>query len=253
MADDIHVSIEGEPTSGRAQKTVAEINAEADAWAAKTAQYKRETAYYRQQSAQAVRENLETTAHLLNTERQSAEAELREAVEYADSDKIIGAQRTLNNIEARHRQNEYALHQANSRPADPVEAYAHGRDPRAAAWLRRNPQFVTDQRLNFKLQAADADARAEGHAPNTDGYFAHVEKFVELRGASDGDSVQSPRARQQAQRSSPNKVTIRMTAEEKTRLQETAESLGIPFNEYLRRKYVMDNSPEWNWRQEFGG
>jgi hypothetical protein len=124
MADDtISVQIEGEKAGGRDQRTIAEINAEADMWRQKTAEYKRETAYYRQQSAQAVRENLETTAHLLNTERQSAEAELREALEWADADRILKAQREVANIDARERQNNYALHQANTRPVDPQNGH----------------------------------------------------------------------------------------------------------------------------------
>jgi hypothetical protein len=47
MADDtISVQIEGEKAGGRDQRTIAEINAEADMWRQKTAEYKRETAYY---------------------------------------------------------------------------------------------------------------------------------------------------------------------------------------------------------------
>jgi hypothetical protein len=116
----------------------------------KAAESRRETAYWKAQTAQTVRGNLETTASMLETERQAVEAQLREAIEYADTDKLIQAQRQLTNIEARQRQNDYALHQANSRPSDPVEAYAQGRHERAASWIRRHPQFVTDPRLNHK-------------------------------------------------------------------------------------------------------
>jgi hypothetical protein len=249
MADDsISVQVEGEKASGPDRRSVEDINREADEWAAKTEQYRRETAHYRQQSAQAIRDNLAMNTSLLESAKEKAEGDLREGLDYGDANKVIEAQRALSQIEARQRQNEYALHQANSRPVDPVEAYAHGRHERSAAWIRSHPEYVTDPRKNHKLLAADQDARAEGHAPNTDGYFAHIERFVGLRGATEGDSVQSPRARRQAERQAPGKVTIKLSREDAQRYKDTAESLGLTFNEYMRRKYIMDNSAEWSNR-----
>jgi hypothetical protein len=250
MADDIQVSIEGDRVGNAREPTLKQREAAAEADLA-AALAERAAAFAERDTA--TRELLAVQVEAIRGQEEAVEAQLREALEYSDADRIIKAQREMADITAKRQQLEHHQARMNVRPSDPVERYCQGRDQRSTAWLKAHPEFITDPRKNHKLRAADQDARAEGYDPSSDSYYSHVEKFVGLRGASDGDSVQSPRARQQSERPSPNKVTIRMTAEEKTRLQETAESLGIPFNEYLRRKYVMDNSPEWNWRQEFGG
>jgi hypothetical protein len=244
--DDISVSVEGEqPTKAPDRRTVAEINAEADRLAAETARHRQEAAYWRQQSAETLRGQIEMNHSMLATEREAAEAQLRQALEYADADRMIQAQRTLTQLDARQAQNERAWHQANSMPADPVEQYVQGRSDRDAAWLRAHPEYVRDQRKNAKLQAAHADALAEGHDPTSAGYLEHVERFVGLRGASEGDGVASPRARQQSQRTTTGRITLHLSREDHARLKETAESLGLPFDTYLKRYVAMKNDPTW--------
>lgn len=85
-----------------------------------------------------------------------------------------------------------------ARPADPVEAYIHGRTEPTANWLRDHRDFVTDPRKNNKLTAAHYDAVGEGIAPDTTEYFEHVEKVLGLRKAdtvvTTGDDVQRPGA-----------------------------------------------------------
>jgi hypothetical protein len=114
--------------------------------------------------------------------------------------------------------------------------------------LRANPDYVTDPRKNAKLNAAHHDAVAEGHAPSSDGYLAHIERFVGLPGGSNENCGHSDNS---SPRQAPPR-TIKMSREQYERAKETAESLNLSLPEYLRRKHIMDNSPEWNWRQEFG-
>jgi hypothetical protein len=253
--DETLVFIEGEqPTKAPDRRTVAEINAEADRLAAETARHRQEAAYWRQQSAETLRGQIEMNHSLLATEREAAEAQLRQALEYADADRMIAAQRALTQLDARQAQNERAWHQANSRPADPVEQYVQGRSDRDAAWLRAHPEFICDARKNAKLQAAHSDALAEGHDPTSAGYLEHVERFVGLRGASEGDGVASPRARGEARSSEPRrgKITIKLSREDHARLRDTAESLGMPFETYLARYVQMRDDPTWNWRVNDG-
>jgi hypothetical protein len=244
-ADGIRIEVEGEQAGGRDRRTAEQINAEADEWAAKAAQYRRETAYWRQQSAQSVRDNLEMTSSRLASEQEAAEGQLREGLDYGDANKVIEAQRALSNIEARQRQNAYALHQANTRPpppVDPVERYVQGRSERAASWLRSHSEYVTNPQKNLKLSAAHSDALAEGHAPDSDAYMRHIERFV---GVKNGDDAMSPGARQQMERSSSNKVTLHLSKEDHARLRETAESLNLPFNVYLKRYVEARTNPQW--------
>ena len=58
---------------------------------------------------------------------------------------------------------------------DPVELFAQQLSPRSATWVRRNPQCVTDPRLNQKMIAAHNLAVADGYEPDSDDYFSFVE------------------------------------------------------------------------------
>lgn len=87
-------------------------------------------------------------------------------------------------------------------PADPVEAFIQTRTPMTQNWLRQHRDYITDPVKNNKMTAAHYDAMAQGHQPDTDGYFKHVEKFVGIITAEaddngNGDDVQRPGAAQQ--------------------------------------------------------
>jgi len=66
------------------------------------------------------------------------------------------------------------------RTIDPVEAFASQLTPRSASWVRRNPQFVTDPRLNQKMIAAHNLALADGHEADSDSYFSSVEDILKV-------------------------------------------------------------------------
>jgi hypothetical protein len=61
---------------------------------------------------------------------------------------------------------------------DPVEAFAQGRTPQTAAWVRAHPEYVQSQKGLKKLTAADAIAQAEDLVPDTPEYFARVEEYL---------------------------------------------------------------------------
>jgi hypothetical protein len=68
--------------------------------------------------------------------------------------------------------------------SDPVEAFIQSRDAGTQAWLRDHPDDArilatnSDPRRAAKLNAADADAFAEGCTRGSADYFKHVEKFL---------------------------------------------------------------------------
>jgi hypothetical protein len=86
--------------------------------------------------------------------------------------------------------------------SDPVEAFIQSRDAGTQAWLREHPDDArilatnSDPRRAAKLNAADADAFAEGFTRGSKEYFQHVEKFLGItkpngKGANGG--AQTPR------------------------------------------------------------
>ena len=81
-------------------------------------------------------------------------------------------------MEAEPRQRQ-PVHEV-QRTVDPVEAFASQLTPRSASWVRRNPQFVTDPRLNQKMIAAHNLAMADGHEADSDSYFLSVEDILKV-------------------------------------------------------------------------
>ena len=61
---------------------------------------------------------------------------------------------------------------------DPVEAVASTMAPRAAAWIRSHPDYVTDRSKNSKMLATHYAALAEGLAEGGDDYFARLDAMA---------------------------------------------------------------------------
>lgn len=164
--------------------------------------------------AAATSSNLDTITTSLTAAQEAAEAAQRDielAITNGDAKGQAEAQRRMARAEAlvlRYDEAKSDLEarkakpQAVERPADPVEAYAQGRAPQTANWLRAHGDYITDTRKNHKLQAAHNNALADGVAPDTPEYFEHVETFLGMRKVevkpevevTDGDNVQRPGA-----------------------------------------------------------
>lgn len=172
---------------------------------------KREAAAARQA---ATNSNLDTITTALTAAQEAADAAQRDielAISNQDAKAQADAQRRLARAEAlvlRYDESKSDLEARAkvkpaepTRPSDPVEAYAQGRAPQTANWLRSHRDYVTDQRKNHKLQAAHSNALSEGIEPDTDAYFEAVETFLGLRKVektvdppevTEGDNVQRP-------------------------------------------------------------
>lgn len=101
--------------------------------------------------------------------------------EVAATEQIGDAKAKLNALEA----GKSALEQRAKQPVrpvapanDPVEALASSIEatgnPRSAAWVRAHPQYAQSQQNYNKMLGAHYRAMAEGHAPETDGYFDFI-------------------------------------------------------------------------------
>ena len=64
---------------------------------------------------------------------------------------------------------------------DPVEEFAARLTPRSAAWIRNNPDYARDPNKYNAMVRAHNHAMGEGHVPDSDSYFQHVEMRLGMR------------------------------------------------------------------------
>jgi len=122
----------------------------------------------------------------------AAQRELTAAYEAGDFAKVGEAQRKIARAEARILRLEEGKADIEARRAekpkpeakpaepagDPVERYISQFSPRSQAWLREHRDAVTDHKTNLRLIAAHNSALAEDHVPDSDAYFAFLEKHL---------------------------------------------------------------------------
>lgn len=146
-------------------------------------------------------------------------------------------------------------------PTDPVEALASQLSPRSADWVRRNPQYVTDQRLYKKMVAAHQMAIADDIQPDTDEYFSTVEDILKVkrpververrveRPAEDDDATSeaakvtqrraappaAPVSRSSGGPGAPRPNVIKLTRAEA----EAARDMGMSEKEYWQNKQLL--------------
>jgi hypothetical protein len=134
--------------------------------------------------------------------------------------------------------------------SDPVEAFAARLTPRSADWVRAHPEFVKDSRLNRKMIAAHELAVADGHSPDTDGYFSAIEQTlnvgrravsaVDEEASSSAAKVVSRRdaapAAAPVSRGGSNRTNVvRLTAAER----EMADMMGMKHDDYAKNKIAL--------------
>lgn len=116
--------------------------------------------------------------------KKAAEAQRNLADARSDLKRLTEAKSDLEAAKAAPPQPRETRTEAPTAPADPVEAFLSRCEPGTAAWLRAHPDEArvlatnSDPRRVAKLRAADNDACAEGFAPGSKEYFAHVETFL---------------------------------------------------------------------------
>jgi hypothetical protein len=250
------------------EEGIAELRAqmEAERRARTEAEGRVRQAYEQAQRARA--EVDETNLHLLrsaidNIRRDSdgLKAQYREALSVGDYDKAAEAQEAMATNAARLLQIEsgYSEMEARARapapppaPADPVEAFAGQLSPRSADWIRRNPDCVTNPRLQQKMIGAHTMAIADGLQPDSDAYFAAIEQSLGMRASAQAQAAQadpiSDAGQAAPRRSAPPAApvsrsgapgtpanTVRLTAEEV----DVARSLGMTPVEYAQHKRAL--------------
>ena len=135
------------------------------------------------------------------TASDAAKAEIKSAMEAGDWSKVADAQEKLADARADIKTLNAAKLDLESvdvvrkperqpieapQTVDPVERMitlqpdGRPRSQVAQNWLRKNKDFVTDNKKLFKLTAAHNDALSADLTPESPEYFAHVEKFLGL-------------------------------------------------------------------------
>jgi hypothetical protein len=190
----------------------------------------------------------------------------KEAMSVGDYDRVAEIQESMGSNSAKLLQLENGKAAMEARPrqqqvptyADPVEDFASRLSNRSAEWIRRNPQFVTDSRLQQKMIAAHNLAVADGYRPDSDEYFEYVEDTLKTRRqpqqetAVNTDSPMSsaskpaPRAAPPAapvNRSSSQRAnTVRLSSAEA----ETAKMFGMTDQEYAKHKLALQREGKMN-------
>lgn len=123
----------------------------------------------------------------------SLRAQYSNAMAVGDYDKAAEVQEAMSMNAARLMELERGKMHMESRPkaappvhapSDPVESFAVQLSPRSADWVRKNPQYVTDPRLNRKMLAAHEMAVADGIPVDTPEYFSTIEDTLKIRRAA---------------------------------------------------------------------
>lgn len=158
---------------------------------------------------QVASSQLDTVVTALNAAKADAEAakkDLRVAREAGDIEAEVEASDRLAMARADERRLDEAKsdleHRAKHPPKreqqqlDPVEAFAQGRTPKTAAWIRAHPEYAQSEKGIRKMIAADAVAQAEDLIPDTPEYFAKVEEYLGI--TKKVAPIEAPQKRQSA-------------------------------------------------------
>ena len=141
-------------------------------------------------------ETLESGIAAADTEASAAEQAYAQAFEAGDGPAMARAQRAIAAAESRKGRLTEALEDLKEeiktkpaqrqdapqrpRPAtqDPIEAFASNLTPKSAAWIRKHPEAVTDQKKNARMLAAHNLAVADDIAIESPEYFRRVEEAI---------------------------------------------------------------------------
>lgn len=193
-------------------------------------------------------------------------AAYRDALQMGDYDKAaeINEQMVENAskvLQLERGKTEYEARARQPKNSDVVEQFASRLSPRSADWVRKHPEYVTDQRLNQKMVAAHNLAVADGIKADTDEYFSYVEGILKVESSAGvqraapkpadppkrEEEAVSDAGKETKRRDSPppaapgsgraatnngNPNVIRLTAAER----ETARDLGMTEKEYALNK-----------------
>jgi len=213
--------------------------------------------------------NLQLVVNAIDTVRRENDvlkSHYKEALSVGDYDRAAEIQESMSSNAAKLLQLENGKAAMESKPrqppvkyqTDPVEDFASRVSPRSAEWIRKNPQFVTDARLQQKMIAAHNLAVADGYRPDSDEYFGFIEDTLKIRRQTQNEQVEqaesplssasrpAPRAAPPAapvnRSSSPRSSVVRLSQAEA----EAAKMFGMSEKEYAQHKLALKREGKMN-------
>ena len=212
---------------------------------------------------------LKTAIDTIKGENGSLKAKMKEALAVGDYDMVADINEAMSNNAAKIMQLEAGKAQLEAKPRptyempvnqDPVEAFAAQLSPRSADFIRKNPQTVTDPRLNRIMISAHELALSKGLQADTDDYFEFISESLDLprnvqkvtprqEEESALSSASAPTQRRSAPPAAPVSRTpttnggtrpnvVRLSPEER----EMAQMMGMTPKEYAEQKeYLRKN------------
>lgn len=209
---------------------------------------------------------LKTAIDTVKGENAALKARMRDALAIGDHDSVADINEAMANNAAKIMQLEAGKAQLEAKPRpvyeippiqDPVEAFASQLSPRSADFIRKNPQTVTDPRLNRIMISAHELALSKGLQADTDDYFNFISESLELprnvqkvTPRQEEDSALSSASAPVQRRSAPPAApvsrsptnnsgnrpnVVRLTAEER----EMAQMMGMTPKEYAENKEYL--------------
>ena len=207
---------------------------------------------------------LDTAINTVKNDTQILKERYKAALANNDYDAAADIQEVMSSNAAKLMQLEQGKMALESRPRpqaieipnDPVEALASQLSPRSADWVRRNPQYVTDPRLNQKMIAVHNMAIADGYTADTDEYFEYVEDMLKVNKNKapvrepeevSVSAASAPTQRRSAPPAAPVSRTptnssgtrpnvVRLTSEQR----EMAQMMGMTDQEYAKNLLALE-------------
>jgi hypothetical protein len=266
MSDDIRYEIEGEEPA-RAERSPAVDSHSLTEDQKGINRAIGQTNYWRNEKLALNRQNAETKLHNIDAQTENISSEARRALEEGRFDDHSAATARIadlrvQRVQAENERSHYARQPV--LPTDPVEDYIARCTQPTAAWLRAHPSVALQIATNYdpersaEINAAHKDALAKGHGVDTPGYFSYCEKLLGMSGDEPRSRRSSNGDKRQVRVLAPGKAANPNNPDEMTRREyelatdgtlcwETGprkgQALGV--EEFLRRRNIQRNSPEW--------
>lgn len=267
IEDDIEIQVEAEEAEAPAivppEDGIAELKRQLDEEKARRADAERRAHEAAQQAHAARMDKDDTDIQLVSNAIDTLDRDtdmLKQSLQYAmqtgDHARAVEIQEEIADNKAKLLQLRNGLDAMKAKPKapppqvnrDPVEAFAAQLTPRSADWVRAHPEFVRDPKLNRKMIAAHELAVADGHIPDTDGYFSSIEETLRVKPVAakvEEEATESAAkvvqrrdaapAAAPVSRGQPSRNTVRLTAAER----EMAEMMNMKPEEYAKNKLAL--------------
>jgi|TARA_Y100000114_G_C11755934_1_gene326851 hypothetical protein len=192
---------------------------------------------------------LEQAKRVVDSELNGAKIAYKDAYESGDADRLIEAQEHLTSAKLKaDRLDNFklpSLQEEETEVQEPQPAPQQERDPKAEAWVAKNPWFHSDDEMTAYAMGLHQKLVKSGVDPRSDEYYeridARMRKVFPEEFDEDVEQQEELQETQETRTQSANVVApaTRSTAPNKVRLTKTqvalANRLGVPLEEYARQ------------------